>query len=151
MIGAWFLEVFDVRLTMTWWSAIFATTVVIFPLMYRTARGAFESFDENGVQESENHHFFGDIIRVFMNYLAGIHIARDKNGKPQITVSPVIVPDMNYAYGEIEIDGHILRAGWTRKEEGTIVWVDLPIGICARFVNESCSKVLMMGHNEFII
>ena len=33
-------------MTMTWWSAIFATTVVIFPLMYRTARGAFESFDE---------------------------------------------------------------------------------------------------------
>ena len=46
LIGAWFLEVFDMRLTMTWWSAIFATTVVIFPLMYRTARGAFESFDE---------------------------------------------------------------------------------------------------------
>lgn len=46
IIGAWFLEMFDLRLTMTWWSAIFATTVVIFPLMYRTARGAFESFDE---------------------------------------------------------------------------------------------------------
>ncbi len=46
IIGAWFLEHFDLKLTMTWWSAIFATTVVIFPLMYRTARGAFESFDE---------------------------------------------------------------------------------------------------------
>ena len=34
-------------MTMTWWAAIFSTTVVIFPLMYRTARGAFESFDEN--------------------------------------------------------------------------------------------------------
>ena len=46
VIGAWVLSVFGLRLTMTWWSAIFATTVVIFPLMYRTARGAFESFDE---------------------------------------------------------------------------------------------------------
>ena len=46
LIGAWFLETFGLKLTMTWWSAIFATTVVIFPLMYRTARGAFESFDE---------------------------------------------------------------------------------------------------------
>ena len=44
--GSWFLEVFGVRLTMQWWSAVFATVVVIFPLMYRTARGAFESFDE---------------------------------------------------------------------------------------------------------
>ena len=46
IVGAWFLEAFNMRLTMTWWSAISATSVVIFPLMYRTARGAFESFDE---------------------------------------------------------------------------------------------------------
>lgn len=46
VIGAWFLEHLGWKLTMSWWSAIFATTVVIFPLMYRTARGAFESFDE---------------------------------------------------------------------------------------------------------
>ncbi|MGN0308279.1 MAG: molybdate ABC transporter permease subunit [Lachnospiraceae bacterium] len=45
-IGAWLLATFQIKVTMTWWSAIFATTVVIFPLMYRTARGAFESFDE---------------------------------------------------------------------------------------------------------
>ena len=30
---------------MTWYSGIFAAVVVSFPLMYRTARGAFESFD----------------------------------------------------------------------------------------------------------
>ena len=45
-VGAWFLENFGVRLTMQWWSAVFATVVVTFPLMYRTARGAFEAFDE---------------------------------------------------------------------------------------------------------
>ena len=46
-IGAWVLDTFGVRLTMNWWSAIFATIVVAFPLMDRTARGAFESFDQN--------------------------------------------------------------------------------------------------------
>ena len=45
-LGAWVLETFGIKLVMTWWSAIFATVVVAFPLMYRTARGAFESFDE---------------------------------------------------------------------------------------------------------
>lgn len=53
IIGAWVLEVFGLRLTMTWWSAIFATTVVIFPLMYRTARGAFESFDQTLAQAGQ--------------------------------------------------------------------------------------------------
>ena len=45
VLGMWFLEVLDTRLTMVWYSAIFASAVVAFPLMYRTARGAFESFD----------------------------------------------------------------------------------------------------------
>ena len=40
-LGAWAQSVFGVRLVMTWWSAVFATAVVAFPLMYRTARGAF--------------------------------------------------------------------------------------------------------------
>ena len=46
IIGAWLLKQFGIKVVMTWWSAIFATAVVIFPLMYRTVRGAFEAFDE---------------------------------------------------------------------------------------------------------
>ena len=46
-MGMWVQAVFGVRLVMTWWSAVFATVVVAFPLMYRTARGAFESFDRS--------------------------------------------------------------------------------------------------------
>ena len=49
-LGNWFWNTFGVRLTMQWWSAVFAVTVVVFPLMYRTARGAFESFDERLAQ-----------------------------------------------------------------------------------------------------
>ncbi len=46
-IGLWFLETFGVSLTMVWYAAVFASAVVAFPLMYRTARGAFESFDSD--------------------------------------------------------------------------------------------------------
>jgi molybdate transport system permease protein len=44
-LGSRVLAAFGFRMTMTWYAAIFATTIVTFPLMYRTARGAFESFD----------------------------------------------------------------------------------------------------------
>ena len=50
IVGSWFLEMFNQKLVMQWWSAIFAVSVVVFPLMYRTARGAFESFDETLAQ-----------------------------------------------------------------------------------------------------
>jgi molybdate transport system permease protein len=46
VFGAWMLSTFNIKLTMVWYSAIFASTVVAVPLMYRTARGSFESFDE---------------------------------------------------------------------------------------------------------
>lgn len=44
-LGGWLLTRFDLRLTMTWQAAICAVVIVTFPLMYRTARGAFESYD----------------------------------------------------------------------------------------------------------
>ena len=41
------------RLVMTWYSTIFATTLVTFPLMYRTARGAFESMDRTLIYSAQ--------------------------------------------------------------------------------------------------
>ena len=38
-LGIFFLEHFGVKLVMNWYSASFASIVVAFPLMYRTARG----------------------------------------------------------------------------------------------------------------
>lgn len=46
LFGIWFYNTFGTKLVMNWYSGIFAATIVAFPLMYRTARGAFESFDE---------------------------------------------------------------------------------------------------------
>ena len=42
-----FLAHFGIKFVMTWYGGIIAAAVVAFPLMYRTARGAFESFDMN--------------------------------------------------------------------------------------------------------
>ncbi|MDR2615589.1 MAG: molybdate ABC transporter permease subunit [Oscillospiraceae bacterium] len=44
-VGAFIERAFGFRLVMRWYSAIFASVIVAFPLMYRTARGAFQSFD----------------------------------------------------------------------------------------------------------
>lgn len=46
-LGTLWLGLFGTKLTMQWYSAIFATIIVTLPLMYRTARGAFEALDQN--------------------------------------------------------------------------------------------------------
>lgn len=40
------LKQIGMQFVMTWYGGVLAASVVAFPLMYRTARGAFESFDE---------------------------------------------------------------------------------------------------------
>ena len=41
-----FLEEYGIRFVMTWYGGVLAASLIAFPLMYRTARGAFESFNE---------------------------------------------------------------------------------------------------------
>lgn len=43
--GRFFLDIFHERVVFSWYAPIIASTVVAFPLMYRTMRGAFEQFD----------------------------------------------------------------------------------------------------------
>ena len=45
-VCGYFLLQFGIKFVMTWYGGILAASVVAFPLMYRTARGAFESFDK---------------------------------------------------------------------------------------------------------
>lgn len=45
-VGGFVKRWLDMRLTMVWYAAVFSSAVVAFPLMYRTARGAFESYDK---------------------------------------------------------------------------------------------------------
>ncbi|MDR1829426.1 MAG: molybdate ABC transporter permease subunit [Candidatus Fibromonas sp.] len=47
LIGSKLQELFSVIITMRWYAAVIAVAIIAFPFVYRTARGAFESFDQN--------------------------------------------------------------------------------------------------------
>ena len=51
--GGFLLDVCGIKMTMTWYSAILASAIVAFPLMYRTVRGAFEAFDKNLIYSAQ--------------------------------------------------------------------------------------------------
>lgn len=44
-VGSLVLTWFSAKITMTWPASVFAAVIVTFPLMYRTVRSSFESFD----------------------------------------------------------------------------------------------------------
>ncbi|UAL08106.1 MAG: molybdate ABC transporter permease subunit [Candidatus Methanogranum gryphiswaldense] len=45
-IGVFFLDI-GIKFTMDWKGAVLASTIVAFPLMYRSVRGSLEAFDDN--------------------------------------------------------------------------------------------------------
>lgn len=46
-LGKFLLEFFSVKIVFSWTATVIAAVVISFPLMYRSARGAFEQVDEN--------------------------------------------------------------------------------------------------------
>lgn len=49
-VGSFFLEYFGVTIAFSWWAAVLAAVVISFPLMYRSARGAFEQVNPTYMQ-----------------------------------------------------------------------------------------------------
>ena len=46
-IGKFFIEYFSVKIAFSWGATVLAAVVISLPLMYRSARGAFEQVDQN--------------------------------------------------------------------------------------------------------
>ena len=46
-IGRFFIDFFAVKIAFSWYATVIAAVVMSFPLMYRSARGAFEQVDTN--------------------------------------------------------------------------------------------------------
>lgn len=46
-IGEFLVDFFGVKIAFSWWATVLAAVTIAFPLMYRSARGAFEQVDMN--------------------------------------------------------------------------------------------------------
>lgn len=46
-VGKMLMQLFNTKITMTWYASVIAVIIVTFPLMYRTVRSSFETFDKN--------------------------------------------------------------------------------------------------------
>lgn len=76
----------------------------------RGGTALFESLAPNGFQESRNHHFYGDIINLFITKILGLNINPDMNDIYKVSVKP---------YGLGVVDG--ASATYTRGDSRIVV------------------------------
>ena len=124
-----FLSELGVQVVMTWYGGILASAVVAFPLMYRTARGAFESFDETLAYAGQtlglsNTYIFWKIRMPAcrQGILAGTVLAFAEYGATSMLIG--------YIPGKTATISTTVYQLWrTNDEAGAFVWVMVNLGI----------------------
>ena len=125
----------DIRFVMTWYGGVLTAAVVAFPLMYRTARGAFESFDATLAQAGQTLGLSNTFIfwRIRMpscrqGILAGVVLAFARALGEYGATSMLI----GYTPGRTATISTTVYQLWrTGDDAGALFWVLVNLGISA--------------------
>lgn len=107
-----------------------------------------EILKENGFNESGNHHFLGDFIRIFVSYIAGLRInpyVRDIN---EIVISPVIPSKLERASARYSTKCGEISVEWKKKGDSVHLEAFVPDGIKAEFVYKNQKQSLTAGKTK---
>lgn len=130
-----FLAQYGIKFIMTWYGGVLAAAVVAFPLMYRTARGAFESFDDTLAYSAQtlglsNTYMFWHIRMPYcrQGILAGTVLAFARALGEYGATSMLI----GYTPGRTATISTTVYQLWrTNDEAGAFFWVMVNLGISA--------------------
>ena len=130
-----FLAQYGIKFVMTWYGGVLAAAVVAFPLMYRTARGAFESFDDTLAYSAQtlgpsNTYIFWRIRMPYcrQGILAGTVLAFARALGEYGATSMLI----GYTPGRTATISTTVYQLWrTNDEAGAFFWVMVNLGISA--------------------
>lgn len=130
-----FLAQYGIKFVMTWYGGVLAAAVVAFPLMYRTARGAFESFDDTLAYSAQtlglsNTYIFWYIRMPYcrQGILAGTVLAFARALGEYGATSMLI----GYTPGRTATISTTVYQLWrTNDEAGAFFWVMVNLGISA--------------------
>lgn len=96
------------------------------------ATSLWEDFEGNS---SRNHHFFGDISALFIEYFAGIKPNPNMNSINEIEISPSFARSLKYAKAFYNLaQGGKVCLEWKRENENIILEVSVPEKICANIL-----------------
>ena len=133
-LGIFFAQ-YGINFVMTWYGGVLAAAVVAFPLMYRTARGSFESFDDTLAYSAQTLGLSNTYIfwRIRMPYcrqgiLAGTVLAFARALGEYGATSMLI----GYTPGRTATISTTVYQLWrTNDEAGAFFWVMVNLGISA--------------------
>lgn len=107
----------------------------------------FEATEQNGVQESQNHHFYGDILNLFITKLAGLRINPNMTDANEVEIMPYLPDGIDFANASYDFKSGTISVK-VKKENGKLkVCADVPVGVHGKIVANGVAIDLKTGEN----
>lgn len=115
------------------------------------ATALFESLIPNGLNESENHHFYGDIIHLFIAKLAGIRVNPTLTDPKSVLLAPIIPRCISHASASYTFPEGKLSVKWEKTDSHTVcVNISVPKGISATLTLGEARLALPSGKSTHV-
>lgn len=118
----------------------------------RGGTALFECFMPNGDNESVNHHYFGDIIHLFISKMAGLCINPDMDDIYNVLINPICPTGIQSAYAQYTFpNGEQIEVEWKKDGEKTSVVVEMLQSAHGTIKVHDKLISLRVGKNEFVL
>ncbi len=111
----------------------------------------FESFVPSGMNESRNHHMFGDIIHLFISKIAGININPYMSDIHEVLIDPIIPKSLSHAKAWYSFGNEKINVVWKKSDGKTKINVELPEIAHGDIRINGTLVTLKPGLNEFVV
>ena len=98
---------------------------------YKMRRGMTTLPEDLAIFENDslNHHFWGDISAVLIEYYAGIRTNKENEDSHSIHISPIFPTEITFAEAEANLNAGLVKTRWDKQSDGTVeLKLDIPEG-----------------------
>lgn len=118
-------------------------------MIKRGGTALFEALEDNGVQESQNHHFLGDILNLFISKLAGIVVNPDMTDEKHILIAPHMIDKVEEVFASFKASKGEVCVSYKNEQEKAELVVEMPEGMYGEVLWKGERKKLQKGRNVF--
>lgn len=98
-------------------------------MIVRGATALCECIEDNRFNSSENHHFFGDILNLFISDYAGLRVNPNMDNINEVLIKPTFVSALSWAEASYTTKCGAVTTRWEKTDEGYVVSVSIPEGV----------------------
>lgn len=111
-----------------------------------------ESFIEaDGVVDSRNHHFFGNISSWMIQDICGLKPNPNLDDITYVEISPSFISALSYANATFKTASGELNVSWERKDNAVMIKIQIPKGIRSELKLKGRKSILLKQGENIII